>query len=147
MSPVAVLEKGYIGGGKKQHRGKYLELAAADRKLRVITGDARNLQQLVGKQKFALLICDLPYGIQHRTPGSTRNPLQVIADCVEPWRGCLRPGGIIVLAFNSNNPRREALTDTFTGSGFKCLPFSEMSLYQRFGFTGLVISECSSLGI
>ena len=116
------MAEGFIGGSKKN--GKFLDFSAADTSMRVVIGDARNADKIFKKEKFDLLVSDLPYGVQHFTTEKTRNPLSVIGECVDSWKSCLKKRGAIVLAFNSNNPKRDALIDVFEKQGFQALSFS-----------------------
>mgnify|MGYP001150896126 CR=1 FL=1 len=116
------MSEGFVGGSKKN--GKFLDFNAANTSMRVVTGDARIADQIFKKEKFDLLVSDLPYGVQHFTTEKTRNPLSVIEQSIASWKNCLKKRGAIVLAFNSNNPKRDALVNTFENSGFLTQSFS-----------------------
>lgn len=118
------LQVGAIGDSKKKSSGKFLEFSAEECNMRVVTGDARNADQLLKKEKFDLLVCDLPYGVQHFTTKNTRNPLSVIEECAGPWKKCLKKTGAAVLAYNRNNPKRNALINVFQQEGFEAQPFT-----------------------
>lgn len=118
------LTEGFIGPANKKNLGKYLNFNAEECSMRVVIGDARNSDQIFKKEKFDLVVCDLPYGVQHFTTEKTRNPLMVIEQCVEPWKNCLKKTGAIVLAYNRNNPKRNALIHAFEKGGFEAQPFS-----------------------
>ncbi len=112
------------GQGRRRAEGRFLEFQAADTGLRLYTGDAREAGAVLGGERFDLIVSDLPYGVQHHTTAKTRNPLAVLEDCVAPWRDSLRPGGVIVLAFNSYMPRRDALVSLFEAGGLQAEAFS-----------------------
>lgn len=116
------MAEGFVGGSKKN--GKFLDFSAVNTSMRVVNGDARNADQIFKKEKFDLLVSDLPYGVQHFTTENTRNPLSVIEQCIDSWKNCLKKRAAIVLAFNSNNPKRDALIKTFEKSGFVAQSFS-----------------------
>lgn len=116
------LSEGFVGGGRKTGT-KFLDFSAEGTSMRIVNGDARQAATFFSKEKFDLIVSDLPYGVQHGTTHKTRNPLNVIGQCVEPWRRCLKPGGVVVLAFNRYIPRRKALVELFSGNGFEALPF------------------------
>ncbi|MDH5601092.1 MAG: hypothetical protein OEY78_07280 [Gammaproteobacteria bacterium] len=116
------ISDGFIGGSKKN--GKFIDFTSADTGMRVVNGDARNTNHIFKKEKFDLLISDLPYGVQHFTTDKTRNPLSVIKQCIDAWKSCLKKRGAIVLAFNSNNPKRNALIEVFESNGFQTMSFS-----------------------
>jgi 16S rRNA G966 N2-methylase RsmD len=112
------LADGFIGNPNRQNLGKFLNFTVCDTTMRVVIGDARNTETLFKKEKFDLIISDLPYGVQHFTNDLTRNPLAVISECVLPWKNSLKKHGAIVLAFNANCPTRDALNACFTEQGF-----------------------------
>jgi RMKL-like, methyltransferase domain len=115
---------GFIGKPHKNGSGKFLDFSAEETSMRVVVGDARQADQIFKKDKFDLLVSDLPYGVQHFTTDKTRNPLAVIDESVQAWKHCLKKKGAIVLAFNSYIPKRRALIETFEQGGFEALPFS-----------------------
>ncbi len=117
------LAEGHIQGGKKKGRGALLDFSAEEASMRVVIGDARKADTLYKKEKFDLIISDLPYGVQHTTTEGTRDPMAVLGGCVEAWRGRLKKGGAAVLAFNRNNPKREELIRLFEQGGFTAEPF------------------------
>ena len=92
--------------------------------MRVITGDSSNACKLLNNEKFNLIVSDLPYGVQHFTTNQTRNPIQVLKDCAADWKASLKPGGVMVLAFNRNIPKRKALLEVFTDQGMQDLGFT-----------------------
>ena len=63
--------------------------------------------------RFDVIVCDIPYGIQFFGKGNQRNPLQLIKECVPNWIDRLYLGGIIVIVFNSFQPKRKDLIDVF----------------------------------
>lgn len=118
------LSEGFIGGQKKKRTGQFLDFNTEQGSMRIVIEDARKAEQVFKKEKFDLLISDLPYGIQHFTTEKTRNPLTIIEQCIKPWKTCLKKTGAIVLAFNSNNPKRIDLINAFEQCGFKAHTFS-----------------------
>lgn len=118
------LSEGFTGAPNKKSLGKFLEFSAEESTMRVVVGDARNADQTFKKEKFDLLVSDLPYGVQHVTTEKTRSALAVIEQCVESWKKCLKKTGAIVLAYNRNNPKRDALIGVFEHGGFEAQPFS-----------------------
>ncbi|MBT8119930.1 MAG: hypothetical protein KJN89_09465 [Gammaproteobacteria bacterium] len=116
--------EGFIGKPNKRAAGKFLDFSAEDTSMRVVVGNAREADKIFKKEKFDLLVSDLPYGVQHFTTDKTRNPIAVISDSVAAWKNCLKSGGAIVLAFNSYIPKRSVLIQTFEQGGFEALAFS-----------------------
>jgi hypothetical protein len=115
---------GYIGKPNKRGPGKFLDFSVNNNNMRVVVGDAREADKIFKKEKFDLLVTDLPYGVQHFTTDKTRNPIAVISDSVAAWKNCLKAGGAIVLAFNSYMPKRSVLIQAFEMAGFEALAFS-----------------------
>lgn len=118
------LLEGFIGKPNRKGQGKFVDFQAADSELRLAQGDARQAQQLFKKEKFDLIVSDLPYGVQHFTTDKTRNPLMVLEACVESWGQCLKKNGAVVLAFNAYLPKRKELVAVFEKRGFKAGDFS-----------------------
>lgn len=119
------LSDGFIGAkSKHQTGGKFIDFSIKNRSMRVITGDSSMACNLLNDEKFHLLISDLPYGIQHHTTRKTRNPLTVITYCADGWIASMKPGGILVLAFNAYQPKRNELLDVFTSRNMIDLAFS-----------------------
>jgi len=116
---------GFVGGkATKGKTGRFIEFTADDASMRVITGDAANAASLLKNEKFNLIVTDLPYGIQHFTTSKTRNPLEVLRACAKDWVESLKPGGVMVLAFNRNIPRRKDLMEVFTEHSLKPMEFT-----------------------
>ncbi len=118
------LKEGSIGAAKKKNVGKFIDITLPESTLKVTIGDSRDAPELLKGETFDLLIADLPYGVQHFTTSKTRNPLAVVQEALPGWGQCLKKNGAIVLAFNSNLPKRKALLATFVDAGFKALDFS-----------------------
>lgn len=110
-------EGGFLGKKNKKGVGAYLDFRAGGASMRMAQGDARMLGQIYRKQRFDLIVSDLPYGVQH-TSGVDRNPLNVLKECAVEWRGSLAEGGCLILAYNRNNPKRKALQGVFEDAGW-----------------------------
>ncbi len=117
------LSDGFIGAKNKSGKGKFIDFAIDEAFMRVATGDAKESALLYKKEKFDLIVSDLPYGVQHFTTHKTRNPLSAVEDAIEAWNSSLKSSGAIVLAFNSNIPKRKELIASFESRGFKADPF------------------------
>lgn len=118
------LSEGFVGAPHKKGLGRFLDFSAEKSTMRIVVGDARNADQIYHNEKFDLVVSDLPYGIQHGTTDRTFNPLTVIEQSVGPWKKCLQRTGAIILSYNSNNPKRDALIHVFEKGGFEAMPFS-----------------------
>ena len=117
-------KEGFVGKANKQDKGKFIDFSANNTSMRVIAGDSTGASNLLKGEKFQLLVSDLPYGVQHFTTDKTRNPLSVLQACAHDWSESLKPGGVMVLAFNRYIPKREELIAAFVGHGMQALDFS-----------------------
>lgn len=116
------LKDGFVGKPNRQNKGKFLDWQVENSAFRFVIGDSRDAATLM-KEKFDLIISDLPYGVQHHTTEQTRNPLAVVEQSLPGWVDRLKKGGAIVLAFNANIPKRGAMVSALTGAGLEVLPF------------------------
>jgi len=74
----------------------------------MVAGDTRNILAYFKKNQFHAIIADLPYGVQHGSKSSqnkkgtaiTRNAMGLISEALPGWVRVLKPGGVIVLAWN-----------------------------------------------
>ncbi len=70
-----------------------------------------------------LLVCDLPYGVQHgsQSPGSrlARGPEGLLRDALPVWFDLMAPGAAMALAWNHNTLTRSALVDVVQSAGFE----------------------------
>jgi SAM-dependent methyltransferase len=91
--------------------------------LDVIADDTVNIRQHLKGSSVDLIVGDLPYGVQHgaRTGqwGSSRNPATLLADALPAWRGVLRGGGALCLAFNTNVIGRDDVDAALAAAGFE----------------------------
>lgn len=118
------INEGYIGKANKKQLGKFLEFNAEEASMKVIVGDARQSHEVLKGERFDLIVSDLPYGVQHFTTDNTRNPLAVLKECMPQWKQGLKPGGVVVLAFNSYIPKRIEMISAFENAGFIAEEFS-----------------------
>jgi len=116
--------KGSVGTFRRKSHGRFLQYQFGQRVVRLITGDAREADALLQRRRHDLIVTDLPYGVQHATPGGTRNPLETIEASAPVWRDCLRPGGAMVLIFNSYQPKRSQLVRPFLECGLQVQEFT-----------------------
>ena len=119
------LNEGFVNSKEQsQNRGKFIDFAVSSNSFRLINGDSRQAGNLLNGEKFNLLISDLPYGVQHYTAEKTRNSIGLLESCAQEWSDCLKPGGVMVLAFNRYQPKRKEMVDVFTGIGLRDLEFT-----------------------
>ena len=99
------------------------------RHFEMVAGDTRNVAQIFKKNFFDAIVADLPYGVQHgsKTAGHkkkpqggsiTRSALGLVSEAMPGWARVLKPGGVIVLAWNLFLIPREALAHVLVENGF-----------------------------
>jgi SAM-dependent methyltransferase len=70
-----------------------------------------------------VLVCDLPYGVQHGSQPAgerlARGPAGLLRQALPVWLDLLKPGGAMALAWNRNTLARPALADLVVGAGFE----------------------------
>ena len=75
------------------------------RTLQLLTCDSVNLQKLMPRTKYHLMVADLPSGVQH-APGAQGKRAAPFEETLENnlrvWRELLLPGGAMALSFNVN---------------------------------------------
>ena len=114
---------GQLGGRSRDGIGRFIRYSIANTSLRLITGDARRTGDTLRRERFTMIVSDLPYGIQHRGTGGWRDPTGVLKRCAPMWAEHLLPGGVMVLAFNALLPKRPVLEELFVGAGLSLVPF------------------------
>lgn len=73
----------------------------------LVNGPSQKTGSYFKAKTFNLIVGDLPYGIAHgntsktSTGSITRNPSELVADCLPQWHKVLKKGGALVLAWNS----------------------------------------------
>jgi SAM-dependent methyltransferase len=119
------LKQGFLGvKPNKKKEGVCIEFRAEDSLLKSVHGDSRSVRRLFKKESFDLIISDIPYGVQHVSSKGTRNPIQTIEESIPSWNEVLCTGGVIVLSFNRNHPKRKVLVEAFVQHGFRDVGFS-----------------------
>lgn len=119
---------GFVGKKNKTGYGKFLEFHCDNNYFKVIIGNSTEAGSLLSNEKFDLLISDIPYGVQHRADGGSKNPLETIELCVKEWKTCLKKDGTMVIGYNSNNPKRVDFVEIAQRYDLEAL---EMSLPHR----------------
>lgn len=90
----------------------------------MVSGNSMYADRYFKKNSFQLIVGDLPYGIQHGNVGAkkqgsaTRSPKELISLCAAPWYKVLKPGGAMVLSWNSFVYSREQLSAQLESVGF-----------------------------
>lgn len=116
-------DNGFVGKKRRDQVGRLVGYELAGQRLRLVAGDSRDAPQLVGGQRFDLIVSDLPYGVQFGD-AKRQGLRELVAECAEAWVSCLKEGGAMVLVFNTYRPTRAELTETFTAQGCRVEDFS-----------------------
>ena len=123
---------GVDANGKKYTATKYQVELAKDkehlkagqtRRFEIIAGDTRHTRAFFKKNAFHGIVADLPYGVQHgakkkpQEAGLTRNAMGLLREAMPEWIKVLRPGGVMVLAWNLFLISREEMVALFEEHG------------------------------
>ena len=97
--------------------------AGDTRALRLVHGDSRQTALFFKRASVDLLVCDLPYGVQHEGKGASgREDLAaLLIQCLPGWATVMKPGGSAVLSFNDHTLPRAAVEEAFARHGFDVL--------------------------
>lgn len=97
------------------------------KKLGIICGNSQDAFKYFKKEKFHLIVGDLPYGIAHgnavdkKINSATRNPTELIETCLSGWHKILKKGGVVVVAWNVFVASKQRLSGIFSEYGFEVL--------------------------
>jgi tRNA G10 N-methylase Trm11 len=96
---------------------------SAHRVVELVQDDTVATRTHLGARTADLLVCDLPYGVQHgSTPpaGSLdRSPEQLLEAALPVWHDLLRPGGGVALAWNLRTLARARLVAAVGAAGLE----------------------------
>ena len=87
----------------------YSSCRGESKEFKIVCGNTKDANKFFKKETFHLIVGDLPYGVAHGNVGKkksnkdslTRSPRQLIELSADDWLKVLKPGGSIVLAWNS----------------------------------------------
>jgi len=88
--------------------------------LRLIQGDARRIGEMLKAKSAHLIVCDLPYGVQH-APQQGQKPLSItvlLSQTLPGLKKALKPGGAAAFSFNTYILSRETLIKLLEEAGF-----------------------------
>jgi hypothetical protein len=77
----------------------------------IVTGPSQDSAKYFKNESFHLIVGDLPYGVSHGNTSDsssrsiTRNPSELITECLPQWQKVLKRGGVLVLSWNSFTPK------------------------------------------
>ena len=119
-------------------RSKEAYKAKDTRTIEFVEGNSQFANRVYKKGFFDMVVGDLPYGVQHgnvtneKQSGLTRNPSELLKACLPAWAEVLRPGGVLVLAWNTNVLPRETMTALLSAHGLTvCEGAADLSLAHR----------------
>jgi len=130
-------------GGKRV--GETAEFRYAAEKAQWDTDDSRSLTFHRGDSAAVcsglkagladLLVCDLPYGVQHGSKnggGLQRSALSLVETCLPGWHRLLKKGGALALAYNVFTTPRHRMLALLEQQGFAvCHDLSDGALEHR----------------
>lgn len=105
------------------------------RTVEMVAGNSVYANKYYKKNFFDVIVGDLPYGVQHgnvtteKQSSLTRNPSELLKACLPSWKEVLKPGGIIVLAWNSNVLPKAKMEQLLAEQGFEVMA---EGAYQEF---------------
>ena len=103
----------------------------------MISGNSQFADKFYKKNFFDIIVGDLPYGVQHgsvtneKQTSLTRNPTELLDVCLPAWIKILRPGGAIVLAWNSNMISRREMVKIIVNKGLKVMDDGAYSQFEH----------------
>ena len=92
-------------------------------RLSLAEADAARLDRALGKERFHLIACDLPYGVQHEAhaPAGKNGLEALLARALPGWRRLLKPGGSVAVSFNAQTLHLHRVRDIMVEAGFTVL--------------------------
>lgn len=87
------------------------------RSLSLANADAARVRDVFGREKFHMIVCDLPYGVQHAPLGGSWEKL--LRTSLVSWRDALKKGGAIALSFNQNTLKRHKVLEWMQEAGLE----------------------------
>jgi 23S rRNA G2445 N2-methylase RlmL len=89
----------------------------------VIHDDTRQARTHLKDRSMDLLVCDLPYGVQHSAHGEgtrpSRGPARLLEEALPVWFALCRPGAGVALAWNRRTLDRSDLEHLVLEAGFE----------------------------
>ena len=102
-----------------------------------VCGNTMEIDRYFTKNSFHIITGDLPYGIAHgnasgkRTGGITRNPSSLLQESLPAWHKVIKPGGSVVVAWNSFLVPRKRMADIFKEHGFVALEEEPYTMFEH----------------
>ncbi len=94
----------------------------------VLNADAKEVDKFIKSKSCDMIVCDLPYGVQHGTKHSQskieRKPLHILEEAIPNWRKVIRTKGSIVLAFNEYTMKYKEIASVLEQNQFEVVDYS-----------------------
>jgi len=102
----------------------------------LFNSDTKNSNTLIKKKSCDMIVCDLPYGVQHASKNDknvniSRSPIGILKSAIPSWKSTLKTNGSIVLSFNEFTLSYREVANVLKENGFKVLEESPYSGYQH----------------
>jgi hypothetical protein len=107
------------------------------KRLGMVAGNTAEAHSYFKKPVFNLIVGDLPYGIYHGNrsyesrSGATRNPSELLEECLPGWYKILKKGGTLVLAWNSFLISPKKLGEIIESNGFSVFGEEPFNKFQH----------------
>ncbi len=110
--PAVMVQKFQYGGEKGN-----------EHTLMVGAGDCKNALQIYGREAVHLVVCDLPYGVQHAPngKGGADSFERMLKECLPVWKQTLKKGGAVALSYNTHTLKTESVRNLMEEAGFSVL--------------------------
>lgn len=100
----------------------------------LFNADTRKVNQLIKKKSCDIIICDLPYGVQHgsksdKDANSSRSPFELLKEAIPAWHHVIKTKGSIVLSYNEFTIKYGDVAAVLKENGFKVLDESPFNDY------------------
>ena len=99
----------------------------------LFNADTRKADILMKKKSCDIIICDLPYGVQHGSKSDkanmSRSPLGLLKEAIPAWHDALKAKGSIVLSYNEFTMKYAGAAAALGENGFKVLDESPYNQY------------------
>lgn len=90
--------------------------------LSLVNMDAAYIREAFGKNAFHMIICDLPYGVQHDPHDHVKGGLEgLMRKSLPGWRDALKQGGTIAVSYNAQTLKTERMRALMAEAGLEVM--------------------------
>ena len=105
----------------------------------MIVGNSQYTDRFLKKESVHIMVGDLPYGVQHgnvagkkqQSSSLTRSPKELVKSCIPAWKKALKPGGTLVLSWNSNVFPKSQFAEILTQAGMEVLTDGSYNKFEH----------------